>query len=146
LAERLLIDVIGLEWELVHDEACRWEHVMSENVERKLIELLDQPRISPFGMPVPGLELLGLPSAEPQPCDPISGLETGTYQLVRIGEPLQIDSAFLLQLWDLGLTPGEHVTIDKSAAGWLITGLERNEGLIVDGSVAAHLFAAVIQN
>src|SRR5690554_5225559 len=28
LAERLLADVIGLEWELVHDEACRWEHVM----------------------------------------------------------------------------------------------------------------------
>jgi DtxR family Mn-dependent transcriptional regulator len=146
LAERLLIDVIGLEWELVHDEACRWEHVMSENVERKLIELLDQPRISPFGMPVPGLELLGLQSSEPQPCNAISELETGTYQLVRIGEPLQIDSAFLLQLWDLGLTPGEHVTIDKSAAGWLITGLGRNEGLIVDGSVAAHLFAAVIQN
>ena len=43
LAERLLVDVIGLEWEYVHDEACRWEHVMSERVERKLLELLDRP-------------------------------------------------------------------------------------------------------
>src|SRR3954453_17247411 len=34
-AERLLVDVIGLEWEYAHDEACRWEHVMSEKVERK---------------------------------------------------------------------------------------------------------------
>ncbi|MHB1490665.1 MAG: metal-dependent transcriptional regulator, partial [Cellulomonas sp.] len=35
LAERLLTDVIGLEWELVHEEACRWEHVMSDRVERR---------------------------------------------------------------------------------------------------------------
>ena len=37
LAERLLADVIGLEWEHIHDEACRWEHVMSERVERKIL-------------------------------------------------------------------------------------------------------------
>src|SRR6476620_6855720 len=40
LAERLLTDVVGLEWEHVHAEACRWEHVMSETVERRLVELL----------------------------------------------------------------------------------------------------------
>ena len=43
LAERLLIDVIGLDWEKVHDEACRWEHVISEDVERRLVELLNRP-------------------------------------------------------------------------------------------------------
>ena len=43
LAERLLIDVIGLDWEKVHDEACRWEHVISEDVERKLVDLLNAP-------------------------------------------------------------------------------------------------------
>jgi DtxR family Mn-dependent transcriptional regulator len=61
LAELLLVEVIGLDWERVHDEACRWEHVMSEAVERRLIELLNNPTHSPFGMPIPGLELLGLP-------------------------------------------------------------------------------------
>ena len=59
LAERLLIDVIGLDWELVHAEACRWEHVMSETVERRLIELLDHPTESPYGNPIPGLDELG---------------------------------------------------------------------------------------
>ena len=39
LAERLLVDVIGLGWEQVHEEACRWEHVMSETVERRLLDL-----------------------------------------------------------------------------------------------------------
>ena len=58
LAERLLVDVIGLEWEHVHSEACRWEHVMSEAVERKLVALLDNPTVSPYGNPIPGLDEL----------------------------------------------------------------------------------------
>ena len=59
LAERLLSDVIGLDWAYVHDEACRWEHVMSEQVERRLVELLDHPTESPYGNPIPGLDQLG---------------------------------------------------------------------------------------
>ncbi len=55
LAERLLIDVIGLDWEKVHDEACRWEHVISEDVERTLVVLLNAPTESPYGNPIPGL-------------------------------------------------------------------------------------------
>ena len=51
LAERLLSDVIGLEWEFVHEEACRWEHVMSEQVERKLLEMLNHPTGSPLRHP-----------------------------------------------------------------------------------------------
>src|SRR6059036_4017300 len=58
LAERLLIDVIGLEWEFVHDEACRWEHVMSERVERKILALLADHHNSPYGNPIPGLDEL----------------------------------------------------------------------------------------
>ncbi|MFH5824796.1 metal-dependent transcriptional regulator [Georgenia sp. AZ-5] len=64
LAERLLTDVVGLEWAFVHEEACRWEHVMSERVERRLLELLDHPRQDPYGNPIPGLDQLGdAPSA-----------------------------------------------------------------------------------
>ncbi|EHN72377.1 iron repressor, partial [Streptomyces coelicoflavus ZG0656] len=59
LAECLLVDVIGLEWEQVHAEACRWEHVMSEAVERRLLRLLRHPTESPYGNPIPGLEELG---------------------------------------------------------------------------------------
>ena len=55
LAERLLLDVIGLPLAQVHEEACRWEHVMSERVERRLVELLDHPQISPYGNHIPGL-------------------------------------------------------------------------------------------
>src|SRR2546421_1611221 len=58
LAECLLVDVIGLDYADVHEEACRWEHVMSENVERKLLALLNNPTVSPFGNPIPGLDAL----------------------------------------------------------------------------------------
>jgi DtxR family Mn-dependent transcriptional regulator len=61
LAERLLADVIGLEWEDVHIEACRWEHVMSEAVERRIVAMLDKPLVCPHGNPIPGLDELGLP-------------------------------------------------------------------------------------
>ena len=60
LAERLLVDVIGLPWEEVHAEACRWEHVMSEDVERRLVQVLNNPTTSPFGNPIPGLSELGV--------------------------------------------------------------------------------------
>src|ERR1041384_3066212 len=49
LAECLLVNVIGLPWEDVHVEACRWEHVMSEQVERRLVRLLDNPTTCPHG-------------------------------------------------------------------------------------------------
>ena len=60
LAERLLVDVIGVPWEEVHAEACRWEHVMSEDVERRLVKVLNHPTTSPFGNPIPGLLDLGV--------------------------------------------------------------------------------------
>ena len=67
LAECLLISVIGLPWEEVHAEACRWEHVISEQVEKKLVELLDYPVHCPHGNVIPGLAELGVPSRRDGP-------------------------------------------------------------------------------
>ena len=72
LAERLLVDVIGLEWEYAHDEACRWEHVMSEKVERKILGLIGEGLESPYGNPIPGLDELGVR----QDADFLTGLRT----------------------------------------------------------------------
>lgn len=140
LAERLLADVIGLDWSLVHEEACRWEHVMSEEVERKLLDLVSDPTISPFGMPVPGLELLGHAGSLITAVEPLTELEAGEYLLMRIGEPLQIDRQFLIQLKELELIPGETVFVTKSSEGWFLTNKSLTEGLVVDNHVAQHLF------
>ena len=62
LAERLLIDVIGLEWEKVHREADRWEHAISADVEEKLVELLGDPATCPHGNPIPGSKRADAPT------------------------------------------------------------------------------------
>src|SRR5947209_16362792 len=54
LAERLLTDVIGLDWHKAHVEAGRWEHVISDEVEALLVKLLDNPQTCPHGNPIPG--------------------------------------------------------------------------------------------
>src|SRR3982751_3762726 len=69
LAELLLVNVIGMPYEEAHEEACRWEHVMSDSVEKKVYELLNKPTRSPYGNPIPGLAVLdgtaGSPSDAP---------------------------------------------------------------------------------
>ena len=79
LAECLLTEVIGLEWEKVHDEACRWEHVISIDVEKRLVAILDSPTRSPYGNPIPGLKELGV-DVEHTPfrehADPLADLVT----------------------------------------------------------------------
>ncbi len=140
LAELMLLEIVGLSWEKIHDEACRWEHVMSEEVERKLLERLDNPTHSPFGMPIPGLELLGLPAVENTPCQPVTEAGAGEYQLCRIGEPVQIDPAFLDQLANLGLKPGVKVGVSEAGNGWLMTANGGQEGLLLDERYGQHLF------
>src|SRR3954447_19425599 len=115
LAERLLLDVIGLEWEFVHDEACRWEHVMSDRVERKLLGMLADPRESPYGTPIPGLEELGGPAATDADGfraglvalpEALPGGEPGELLVRRLGEPLQTDTTLMEELARLGVRPG----------------------------------------
>src|SRR5690606_981442 len=72
LAERLLVDVIGLPWEDVHVEACRWEHVISEAVEERLIGLLNAPSVCPDGSAIAGLDELGLENGSPEPFADVS--------------------------------------------------------------------------
>src|SRR5437588_1075077 len=77
LAERLLTDIIGLEWHKAHDEAGRWEHVISDEVEARLIELLGHPRTCPHGNPIPGSAQKSPPSV------PLSGRQPGDRVVLR---------------------------------------------------------------
>ncbi|MBB1511804.1 MULTISPECIES: metal-dependent transcriptional regulator [unclassified Tessaracoccus] len=112
LAECLLTEVIGLEWEKVHDEACRWEHVISIDVEKRLVAILDSPTRSPYGNPIPGLKELGV-DVEHTPfrehADPLADLVTDQPQrfvLQRMSENLQADHGMLPALAAAGFRPG----------------------------------------
>ena len=121
LAERLLVDVIGLEWEQVHTEACRWEHVMSEAVERKLVALLGNPTTSPYGNPIPGLDELGVgePAASIEPdlvrLDEVARRGGGTVEVRRIAEHVQLDPALMADLHKVDAVPGNMVDVAAQA-------------------------------
>jgi DtxR family Mn-dependent transcriptional regulator len=149
LAERLLADVIGLEWEFLHEEACRWEHVMSEQVELKILGLIKTPAVSPYGNPIPGLEELGitLDSVETR-ADvslPSKLAESGNASglvLSRIGEAIQIDPQFLSELRDLGLLPGATVNASHISGRVFLCLDGQENGLALDHDLAAHIFVA----
>ena len=146
LAERLLTDVIGLDWELVHAEACRWEHVMSETVERRLLELLDHPTESPYGNPIPGLDELGEDGGGEDFMDnvePLSDAATSAEALVhvkRISEEMQKDEELMGLLRRVGALPGRTVTIAKTDDGILIGSGGETAELVARGG-RAHLRA-----
>ena len=126
LAERLLTDVIGLDWELVHEEACRWEHVMSETVERRLLELLDHPTESPYGNPIPGLGELGQEQvgesfmADVEPLSKAATTDSTRALIRRISEEMQKDESLMSALRRVGALPDKTVTIQSTADGVLV--------------------------
>ncbi len=147
IAERLLADVIGLEWELVHEEACRWEHVMSDAVERKILSMLDTPDVSPYGNPIPGLEELGFQTNAAFKDGVVSILdlpkaiaEQSTFVLRRIGEPAQLDVEFLTQLRTLNLLPGAQIQLEFRDTGVLVMPAGQKDGLELGNDLAKHLF------
>ena len=132
LAERLLTDVIGLEWEYVHDEACRWEHVMSDRVEAKLLGMLGGPLESPYGNPIPGLDELGGPAAEagafrlglqslPDALTAVSGAGQARFAVRRLGERLQMDVELMRRFADAGVRPGAVVDAVRAGSSLTIT-------------------------
>jgi len=145
LAERLLVDVIGLEWEQVHTEACRWEHVMSETVERRLVELLDHPTQSPYGNPIPGLEelgeggdyegfLVGVRSLD----QVVTDSETKVL-LARIGEPIQTDEGLMARFRSREILPGRVLTVLRQERGSILVDAG-GESTLIDAETAAHVF------
>ncbi|MCE0540160.1 metal-dependent transcriptional regulator [Kineosporia rhizophila] len=165
LAERLLLDVIGLEWELVHDEACRWEHVMSDHVEQKLLKMLAGPLESPYGNPIPGLEELGGPQAAPGAFregvvslpDAVAAdsaaPQSSELMIRRLGERLQIDTELMKQLQGAGMVPGCRVQAQRTPTGYLVNVVKVPEmrsapgsdvGVALLADVARHVFVEAV--
>ena len=149
LAERLLIDVIGLDWEKVHDEACRWEHVISEDVERKLVDLLHAPTMSPYGNPIPGLEELGVTGrTEPfrdgnEQLQDVVGDSPSSINVIieRMSEEIQKDVEIMGTLRQAGIQPGAEVRVESGGLGVRLT-VDGLPGCEIDREASTHLFVS----
>jgi len=147
LAERLLIDVIGLEWSLVHEEACRWEHVISTDVERRLVSILDHPVQSPYGNPIPALEELGV---EPAVEAFLDGAELLSLRLAdgephevvvrRMSEAIQNDPTLLAAIQAAGALPG--VPVRAAMVGRRLVLGDGDAEAVLPTVVAEHIFVA----
>ncbi len=106
LAERLLVDVLGLEHEFVHEEACRWEHVISDRVEQRLVEFLGHPTTSPYGNPIPGS---GGGFDDVVPLVEVAAEQVTVHS---ISEHLQADAHVMHVLHQHGMIAGEHASVE----------------------------------
>lgn len=153
IAERLLSDVIGLDWPLVHEEACRWEHVMSDAAEQKIIELLEQKSESPYGNPIPGLDEIGLPKAPAfmtgvaRITEVIADGSQRQVTIRRLGEPVQFSVDDLELLHSVGAVPGGQVLAKLDGNSVAFTSLDGAVTQTVPArSVASHIFVEAGNN
>jgi DtxR family Mn-dependent transcriptional regulator len=144
LAELLLVNVIGLPYEAAHEEACRWEHVMSDAVEAKVYELLGRPTRSPYGNPIPGLEQFDADAPADAGWDTERNLAfpglSGKVVVRRICESVQTDSAVLRQLHAAGIDPGATVHVAQERDEVVVD--QSGEQIRLPREVASRVFVA----
>lgn len=132
LVEVLLTEVIGLDLVLVHDEACRWEHVISDEVEHRLTTILNDPLVSPYGNPIPAADVF-LPPPLPERTgvirlsDALEDTQVRVFVVDRLSEAAQADGTVLAALAEAGVTPGADLRVDV---------LPDRLRLVADGQVA----------
>ena len=135
LTERMLSDVLGLEWWKVHHEAERWLGVLSDDVEARLLELLDDPGTCPHGNPIPGSA--NRPTYRDETS--LADAAPGPVRVVRITETLENDDEALQLLQNCGFVPGRDVEVKRTEDGWvLVAGSVRDAAL--PPHVAAHTY------
>jgi DtxR family Mn-dependent transcriptional regulator len=137
LAERLLVDIIGLDWEKAHIEAGRWEHVISDDVEERLVVLLGNPTTCPHGNPIPGVERIGPTQRrldEARPGDRV--------RLERITESVEHEADSLSYLGANGLTPGATATVGARAPDGTLTLLVGEATIALGPAMTQRMYVA----
>jgi DtxR family Mn-dependent transcriptional regulator len=142
IAECMLADVLGLDWQLVHDEACRWEHVISEDAERRVLDILGHPTTSPYGNPIPGLAELGDHDGDEATAElvALASLPEGEHVVTvrRIAEPIQSDTLLLTRLRRTGFRPGSCVPVSRAGGRILVGGAP--DRVELDQAAAGRIF------
>ncbi len=139
LAERLLVDVIGLPWHKAHLEAGRWEHVISDEVEERLVVLLGNPSTCPHGNPIPGAPVDESRDRQVSLADMPAG---ESFRLMRITEEVELDIAALTYLGEHGLVPGTSAQVEDRAPDGTVTVVVGGTTVGLGLRLAGQMFAA----
>ena len=124
LAERLVVDLLGLDLHLAHIEAHRLEHAISPILEEKMVAALNNPRTCPFGHPIPGSGYKG--DSRARALDQASAGD----RLIIDSIP-EDDQALLEYLVGNKLVPGQLVTVKETAVTRGVVTLDCEGGEVV---------------
>jgi DtxR family Mn-dependent transcriptional regulator len=131
LAERFLTDILGLSWADAHQEAGKWEHVISDDVEVAMNRVLGAPTTCPHGNPIPGSSYIATDAV------PLSQLASGTkFTVSRIPEELEFTPGLLDFLQQSSILPGRHGEIRE-------TNHDGTMSVVIDGNtIGVSAFAS----
>lgn len=134
LAEKLLFDILGVEWHELHDEACLLEHAISERVEERLVKVLNNPASCPHGNPIP--EGNSLPSPKGIPLS--SSNEGAAVVVERITEETTRNPKLMKYFFDIGIVPGASFKARRvdPYAGTVVLSLGRGREVTLSLSAA----------
>lgn len=139
LAELLLVEVLKVPWSEVHEEACRLEHAISDNLEGHLVKLLGDPGMCPHGNPIPGSANV----VDHGPLRSLASVPAGSACVVRrIDEHLQTQLQHMRELENGRLLPGRHVVVESADVDRVVLDVE---GVTVglDTAVADEVYVSV---
>ncbi len=117
LSETFLAQIVGIGWDKAHQEAEKWEHILSEEVEERMAHLLGHPTHDPHGAPIPSLD----GKVAKEPLRPLSQIGAGTRVIVR--RVPDEDGALLRHLSEVGLVPGTPVEVLRANPAEGVLGL-----------------------
>lgn len=141
LAERFLVEVVGLPWHQAHEEATVWGRAVSDQVERRFIEILDDPATCVHGNPIPG-------SRRPVDHDglrPLDELTPGSrVRLERLTEDLELDLDVMRYLEESRLMPGADISVVASAPDGTLTLEIQGEKVALGTEIADNLWVRPI--
>jgi DtxR family Mn-dependent transcriptional regulator len=139
LAELLLVDVLKVPWSQVHEEACRLEHAISDNLESYLVKLLGDPGMCPHGNPIPGSANV----VDHGPLQPLGTVPDGQPCVVRrIDEHLQTQLVHMRELENGRLLPGQRVVVTSSDEDGVVVDVD-GVSLSLEPSVAGEVYVSL---
>lgn len=123
---------------------------MSDQVEQRILTIIEDPELSPYGNPVPGLSELDesygttAKAGGSHLLDAITGAEEQSATIVRIGEPAQVEPEVLTLLGEAGIAPGRTVQVRPQGDRMVVTGTREGDTAVsLPQDIASHIFVAV---
>lgn len=145
LAERLLFDVLGFDWADCHEEACRWEHVISDEAEVRIAKQVSTLNQDPYGNPIPGLDALGLraDSLKDNRTTLINAVGDTTLYVAAIGETAQALPGFLVELSRAGIQIESQITAELTTGKYVITSAKTGQKVEFSTQVAEQILVKI---